>query len=311
MVNKIKIYKNFNIINSHKKSIILIGNFDGIHIGHQKLFRLASIYKNKFGLKIGIITFDPIPKMFFNPNFKNYRISNFEEKIEFLKKFNVDFVVNKKFDFQFSKISYYDFIKKIIFKKINPKYIFVSNNFKFGHKREGNVASLINNSKEFNYKVIKPIPLKKKSQIVSSSFIRKLLSRGKLTLANKYLNRNWSIIGKVEVGRKIGRKIGFPTCNIDIKDYVIAKPGVYAVKVQIGKNKKYFKGVANLGYRPTFNQKKILLEVNIFNFSKNIYFNKIKVEFLKFIRGERKFKDINQLKKQIDKDVFNCKRVKI
>ncbi len=311
MVNKIKIYKNFNIINSHKKSIILIGNFDGIHIGHQKLFRLASIYKNKFGLKIGIITFDPIPKMFFNPNFKNYRISNFEEKIEFLKKFNVDFVVNKKFDFQFSKISYYDFIKKIIFKKINPKYIFVSNNFKFGHKREGNVASLINNSKEFNYKVIKPIPLKKKSQIVSSSFIRKLLSRGKLTLANKYLSRNWSIIGKVEVGRKIGRKIGFPTCNIDIKDYVIAKPGVYAVKVQIGKNKKYFKGVANLGYRPTFNQKKILLEVNIFNFSKNIYFNKIKVEFLKFIRGERKFKDINQLKKQIDKDVFNCKRVKI
>ncbi len=242
---------------------------------------------------------------------KNYRISNFEEKIEFLKKFNVDFVVNKKFDFQFSKISYYDFIKKIIFKKINPKYIFVSNNFKFGHKREGNVASLINNSKEFNYKVIKPIPLKKKSQIVSSSFIRKLLSRGKLTLANKYLSRNWSIIGKVEVGRKIGRKIGFPTCNIDIKDYVIAKPGVYAVKVQIGKNKKYFKGVANLGYRPTFNQKKILLEVNIFNFSKNIYFNKIKVEFLKFIRGERKFKDINQLKKQIDKDVFNCKRVKI
>ncbi len=311
MVNKIKIYKNFNIINSHKKSIILIGNFDGIHIGHQKLFRLASIYKNKFGLKIGIITFDPIPKMFFNPNFKNYRISNFEEKIEFLKKFNVDFVVNKKFDFQFSKISYYDFIKKIIFKKINPKYIFVSNNFKFGHKREGNVASLINNSKEFNYKVIKPIPLKKKSQIVSSSFIRKLLSRGKLTLANKYLSRNWSIIGKVEVGRKIGRKIGFPTCNIDIKDYVIAKPGVYAVKVQIGKNKKYFKGVANLGYRPTFNQKKILLEVNIFNFSKNIYFNKIKVEFLKFIRGERKFKDINQLKKQIDKDVLNCKRVKI
>ena len=311
MVNKIKIYKNFNIINSHKKSIILIGNFDGIHIGHQKLFRLASIYKNKFGLKIGIITFDPIPKMFFNPNFKNYRISNFEEKIEFLKKFNVDFVVNKKFDFQFSKISYYDFIKKIIFKKINPKYIFVSNNFKFGHKREGNVASLINNSKEFNYKVIKPIPLKKKSQIVSSSFIRKLLSRGKLTLANKYLSRNWSIIGKVEVGRKIGRKIGFPTCNIDIKDYVIAKPGVYAVKVQIGKNKKYFKGVANLGYRPTFNQKKILLEVNIFNFSKNIYLNKIKVEFVKFIRGERKFKNINQLKKQIDKDIFNCKRVKI
>ena len=311
MVKKIKIYKNFNITKFDKKSIILIGNFDGLHIGHQKLFNYANTYKKKYKLKIGVITFDPIPKMFFNPKNKNYRISNLEEKIEFLKKFNVDFIVNKKFNLKFSKIKYYDFIKNIIFKKINPEYIFVSNNFKFGNKREGNVDSLISYSREYDYKIVKPTPLKKQSQTISSSLIRKLLAGGKLNLANKYLNRNWSIIGKVEIGRKLGTKIGFPTCNIDIKDYVIAKPGVYAVKVLIRGNKKYLKGIANLGYRPTFNQKKILLEVNIFNFSKNIYSNKIKVEFIKFLRGERKFKNINQLKKQIDKDIFDCKRVKI
>ena len=311
MVKKIKLYKNFDIKKFDKKAIILIGNFDGLHIGHQKLFNFANKYKKKFKLKIGVITFDPIPKMFFNPNFKNYRISNLEEKINFLTRRNVDFIINKKFDLSFSKTSYYDFIKKIIFKKINPEFIFVSNNFKFGNKREGNVDSLIKYSKTFDYKVVKPAPLKKKSKVISSTLIRKLLIKGKLKLANKYLNRNWSIIGKVRVGRKMGRKIGFPTCNIDIKDYVIAKPGVYSVKIQIGKNKKYLKGIANLGYRPTFNQKKILLEVNIFNFSKNIYLKKIKVEFIKFIRAERKFRNINQLKKQIDKDIFDCKRVKI
>ena len=130
----------------------------------------------------------------------------------------------------------------------------------------------------------------------------------KLNLAKKYLKRNWSIQGKVQVGRKLGRKIGFPTCNIDIKDYIIPKLGVYKVRVKIDNLDKIYNGVANLGFRPTFNQKKILLEVNIFNFSKNLYYKKLKVEFIKFIRGEKKFKNIDQLKKQIVIDIKNCKK---
>ena len=308
MVKKTKIYKNFNISKSDKNAIILIGNFDGLHIGHQKLFKIANIYKKKYKLKIGVLTFDPIPKMFFNPKFKNYRISSFEQKLNFLSNFNVDFIINKKFDSKFSKIKYFNFIKEIIHKKIQPRYIFVSNNFRFGNKREGDVKSLIEYSNQFNYKIINPKPLKKKSKIISSSLIRTLLEKGNIKLANKYLNRNWSIEGIIQVGRKLGRKIGFPTCNIDIKDYIIARPGVYAVKVFLGKSEKLKLGIANLGYRPTFNQNKILLEVNIFNFSKNIYRNKIRVEFIEFIRGEKKFKNINQLKKQIDKDILDCKK---
>ena len=308
MVKKLKVYKDFNISKKFKNSIILIGNFDGLHIGHQKLFNIARNYKYKKKLKIGVITFDPIPKMFFNPNFKNYRISNFTQKIEILKSYKIDFIINKKFDKKFSKTKHTNFIKNVLYKKIKPKYIFVSNNFRFGNKREGDVNSLKKLEKTYDYKVINPSPLKKNQKIISSTLVRKYLSEGKINIVNKYLKRNWSIYGVVEVGRKLGRRIGFPTCNIDIGDYIISKPGVYAVKVKIGKNKKELKGIANLGYRPTFNQKKILLEVNIFNFSKNIYHKNLKVEFISFIRGEKKFKNVDQLKKQIDKDILVSKK---
>ena len=303
-----KIYKNFNIGKKFHNSIILIGNFDGLHVGHQKLFKIAKIFKLKKKIKIGVITFDPMPKMYFNKNLKNYRISNFNQKINILKNYQIDFLINKKFNKNFSRTNYLNFISNILYKKIKPKYIFVSNNFRFGNKREGDVNALKSFENKYNYKVINPAPLKKKSKIISSTLIRENLKKGNIKVVNSYLNRSWSIEGNVITGKKLGRKIGFPTCNIDINNYVIAKPGVYAVRIQIGKNKKMFKGIANLGYRPTFRGKKILLEVNIFNFSKNIYFRKLKVDFIRFIRGERKFKNINALKKQIDKDILVSKK---
>ena len=308
MVKKLTYYKNFNIKKNHQKSIILIGNFDGVHLGHQKLFDSAKKYKKKENLKIGVVTFDPIPKMFFNKKLKNYRISNLNQKLNIFKKFKVDFVINKKFDKKFSKIKCNKFISEIIYKKLNPKIIFVSNNFRFGNKREGDVKLLKLLEKKYNYKIINPPTLKKKNKTISSTLIRKLLTDGKLNLANNYLNRNWSIEGVVKKGRNMGKKIGFPTCNIDIENYVIARPGVYAVKVNILNSNKILKGIANLGYRPTFNQKKILLEVNIFNFSRNLYNKKLTVEFIKFIRSEKKFKGIDQLKKQIKLDLKSAKR---
>ena len=251
-----KLYKNFSISKKHRNSIILIGNFDGVHLGHQKLFKLAKKYKKKFQLNIGVVTFEPMPKMYFNKRIKNFRISNSDQKKEILSNFGVDFVITKKFDKNFSKIKSDFFIKEILFKKLAAKYIFVSNNFRFGNKREGNVKQLINLEKKYGYKIIKPEPLRYKNKIVSSTLIRNFLQKGHLNKANKLLKRNWTITGKVEQGRKIGKKIGFPTCNIDIKDYVLAKPGVYAVKVNSKNFNLKFKGIANLGYRPTFNQKK-------------------------------------------------------
>mgnify|MGYP000598254539 CR=1 FL=1 len=247
--------------------------------------------------------------MFFNKQIKNYRISNLNQKVTYLKRFGVDFVINKKFDKNFSKIFFYNFIKNILSKKLRSKFIFVSNNFRFGHKREGNVVLLKKYENYFNYNLINPTPLKKNKKIVSSTIIRKLLENGKLLKANTFLKRNWEIEGKVQKGRMMGKKIGFPTCNIDIGNYVIAKPGDYAVKTRVNDKKKFYKGIANLGYRPTFNQKKILLEVNIFNFSGNLYNKKLSVEFLKFIRGEKKFKGIEELKNQIKKDILKAKKI--
>ena len=151
--------------------------------------------------------------------------------------------------------------------------------------------------------MIIPPPLKKDNKIISSTEIRKLLTNGNLSRANKYLTRKWEIEGRVEKGRRVGGKIGFATCNIDIGNYIIAKPGVYSVKVKLDNIKKKISGIANLGFRPTFNQNKILLEVNLFNFNKNIYNKKLAVEFIKFIRREKKFKSIKQLTNQIKKDI--------
>ena len=309
MVKKIKIYNNFKISKIHKNSILLIGNFDGLHLGHQKLFKLAKKYKKKNNLKIGVITFDPIPKMFFNKSLLNYRISNLNQKIIYFKNFNIDFLIVKKFNLQFSKIKALTFIKEIIYKKLKANYIFVSNNFRFGNKREGSVKLLKSLQNKYNYKIINPNPLKKKNKIISSTLIRNLLSNGKIFDVNKLLKRNWAIEGIVKEGRGMGKKIGFPTCNIDLNEYVIAKPGVYAVKVLQGKSKKILKGIANLGYRPTFNQKKIILEVNIFNFNRNLYNKKLTVKFIKFIRGEKKFKGIDQLRKQIKLDLKIAKKI--
>ena len=305
-----KLYNSFNIKKNHKNSIILIGNFDGLHLGHQKLFKLAKKYKKKYSSKIGVLTFEPIPKMFFNSSLKNFRLSNLNQKIENFSKLNVDFVIIKQFNRKFSKTKSISFIKETLGKKLNPKFIFVSNNFRFGNKREGNVKQLIKYEKLCKYKIIKPQPLSIKKQIISSSLIRKYLQNGKLNNVNKLLKRNWSIDGKVQKGRKLGKKIGFPTANIDIKDYVLAKPGVYTVKARKMKNANYIRGIANLGYRPTFNGKKILLEVHLFNFSGNLYNKYLRIEFLKFIRAEKKFKNIDQLKKQINVDLLIAKKTK-
>ncbi len=300
---KMKIFNGFKIPKNYHNSIILIGNFDGVHMGHQKLFKRAREFKKRYKCKIGVVTFNPMPKMFFNKKLKHFKLMNLSQKIEQFKKQSVNFLINQKFTKNFSKIKAEVFITKYLDKKIKTKVLFVSNNFRFGNKREGDINLLKSFENECNYKLIIPSPLKKNKKIISSTEIRKLLSSGNLSTANKYLTRKWEIEGKVEKGRKVGGKIGFATCNIDIGNYIIAKPGVYSVKVKLENIKKKIKGIANLGFRPTFNQNKILLEVNLFNFNKNIYNKKLLVEFIKFIRREKKFKSIKHLTNQIKKDI--------
>ena len=302
-----KIYNNFIIPRKLKKSILLIGNFDGLHLGHQKVCNEAKKYKKKYKLKLGVLTFNPLPIMFFNNKMKNYRLTNDSQKFILLKKMGVDFVINKRFNLKFSKIKSEKFIKNIIVKKIDPKFIFVSNNFRYGNKRKGDVKELITESKKYGFNVIKPEPLRIKKKVVSSTSIRDLLKKGKIKKANKLLSRNWVINGGVQRGRQLGKKLGFPTCNIDINNYVLAKPGVYSIKVTIDESKKILNGIAYLGYRPTFEGKKLLLEVNLFGFNGNLYKKTLNVYFFNFIRRDKKFKNKISLIIQMKKDLTKAK----
>jgi riboflavin kinase/FMN adenylyltransferase len=301
-----KIYSNVNLNNKHRNGVIAIGNFDGLHLGHLKVIKEAKVKAKKLNLPFGVMTFEPIPVMFFNKKLKNHRINSLEQKKNLLKKLKLDFLIVIKFNKYFSSLTAEDFIKKIIYKKIKCKYLYVSRNFKFGHKRRGNIKTLKKFEKLFDYTRVITKPYKKNNKIISSTIIRKKIRAGKIDEINKLLNRIWSVEGKVIKGQKRGRKIGFPTCNLKLDNYVIPRLGVYTVKVS---NKNFNKnGIANIGYRPTFKGQSLLLETNIFGFRKNLYNKVINVSFEKFIRPEKKFKNLEYLKKQIKLDIKLAKK---
>ena len=301
-----KIYNNANLTTKHCRGVLAIGNFDGIHLGHQKVIKEAKNKAKKNKLPFGVMTFEPMPVMFFNKIIKNHRVNSLEQKKFYFKKLKIDFLIIIKFNKKFSKLTAEQFIKKIIFEKTKCKYLYVSKNFKFGNQRKGNISTLKKFENEFNYKNLITKTFKKNNKIVSSSLIRKKIRQGKIEEANKLLRRDWCIEGRVIKGSKRGRKIGFPTCNLKMRNYVIPKLGVYAVKVKNTNFNK--KGIVNIGYRPTFKGKKLLLETNIFGINKNLYSKVIKISFKRFIRPEKKFKNFEYLKKQIKLDIKKAKK---
>jgi len=303
-----KIFSNTKIPTNYKTSALAIGNFDGVHKGHQKVFNVTKEFAKRKKIKFGVLTFTPLPLMFFNKDIKNFRLTSEEQKIELFKKNKIDFVINIKFNRRFSQIKANDFIKKIIYKKMNPRALSVSNNFKFGRKRKGDVNLLKKFSNKYNYRLLNIKPFKYSKKIVSSTRIRKCLRKGDIDLANRLLSRTWFIDGQVKKGKKIGRKLGYRTCNIKVKNYILPRKGIYSVKVLMDGKKKKYGGVAYLGSRPTFGGKEIFLETNIFGVKKSLYRKKIRVYFLKFLRKDQKFKNPIQLIRQMNKDVILAKK---
>ena len=301
-----KIYKSPSLQRKHCNGVIAIGNFDGLHLGHQKVISEAKRKAKKNKIPFGAMTFEPVPVMFFNKKIKNHRINSLQQKKQQLKKFKLDFLIIIKFNKKFSSQSAEEFIKKIIFKKTKCKFLYVSKNFKFGFKRQGNIKTLKKFEKKYDFKNVVTKPFKKNNKTISSTFIRKKIRLGKIVEINKLLNRNWTVAGKVIKGQRRGHKIGFPTCNLKLNDYVVPKLGVYAVKVQ--SNNFIKNGIANVGYRPTFNGQNLLLETNIFGINKNLYNKEINISFKKFIRPEKKFRNLKYLKKQIQLDIKQAKK---
>ena len=290
-----KIIRNSNL--EQLPCVVTIGNFDGVHLGHQAL--LTEVKKRAHDLKLesAVITFEPNPKDYFSQNKPQTRISSLREKIELFNEIKIDRVHIIKFNQEFSKVTANEFISVLI-KKLKVKEIVVGEDFCFGSGRKGSVKQLSASSMKLNIKNKILIDGKR----ISSTLIRNFLANDKLEEANKYIGRPYSISGKVVHGEKRGRKIGFPTANIHMRHNRPPLKGVFAVKFQ-----KHF-GVANLGIRPSIKgEKKLQLEVHLLNFSSDLYGQHVSVIFLKKLRDEKKFKSLDELKEQIKLDVIKAK----
>ena len=277
--------------------VVTIGNFDGVHLGHQAL--LTEVKKRAHDLKLesAVITFEPNPKDYFSQNKPQTRISSLREKIELFNEIKIDRVHIIKFNQEFSKVTANEFISVLI-KKLKVKEIVVGEDFCFGRGRKGSIKQLSASSMKLNIKN----KILMDGKRISSTLIRNLLANDKLDEANKYIGRPYSISGKVVHGEKRGRKIGFPTANIHMRHNRPPLKGVFAVKFQ-----NHF-GVANLGIRPSIKgEKKLQLEVHLLNFSSDLYGQHVSVIFLKKLRDEKKFKSLDELKEQIKLDVIKAK----
>tara|TARA_Y100001960_G_scaffold327317_1_gene413438 strand:- start:639 stop:1580 length:942 start_codon:yes stop_codon:yes gene_type:complete len=289
-------------------SAAAIGNFDGVHLGHVHVLKQAKKYSRKLHLPLTILTFEPHPREFFSKNKEFFKLQNCSEKSKSLKEHGVDCLIKLKFDHLLSELSPEEFIKEILCDNLSIKHVFVGKDFKFGKDRQGNIETLKTIGK-INKLNVSDIAIKNKSGLtISSTKIREYLKAGNIETANRLLGRPYMISDLVIEGDKRGRKINFPTANISLNELIRPAFGVYAVKVS-GIGVKSYNGIANIGKRPTVNDRGELLEVNIFDFDGDLYGKEIKVSLLKFIREEQKFDGLGSLKEQIIKDVYKAKNI--
>ena len=286
---------------------ITIGNFDGLHIGHQSVINRLIEEAHKSKLQSSILSFTPHPKIFFSKSINLFNINTKNEKINILTDMGIDIYVDFEFNNELANLSANDFIQKIILEKLNVKKIVIGSDFKFGKERKGNLKKLreLSITLGFELVVIDILNNKHTKEKFSSSYIRDLITKGDFNIVSQMLGRNWSIVGKVIRGDQKARKINFPTANIKPEDKILPKKGVYCVKASI--DSKTYKAVANFGYRPTVNGSVLLLETHLFDFNDDIYGKELTVEFLAFIRAEQKFDNFEELTKQIQKDIKTAK----
>ncbi len=293
---------NFNNFNGGPL-VVAIGCFDGLHKGHQEIIKNAQKLAEEKNIKSGVYSFVPHPLQILKPDKAPERIINYRQKLKLLMNLDIDFFLKQRFTKKFSTIEFEEFVKEILINKLNIKYVVVGEDFRFGHKGKGNVKILKKLGKKYglNVKVIKAVKLT--GEIISSTKIRQLIKNGKIQNASEYLGRYFQIEGEVISGKGRGNKIGFPTANIVPEtNYVLPPDGVYAVYVNY--KKKRFKGITNLGFRPTFSEKDYSIETYIMGFSDKLYGSYLQIDFVNFIRPEKKFNNIKELKQQINKDIL-------
>lgn len=283
-----------------------LGNFDGVHRGHAYL--LNQLHEKCPDRPLSVITFEPHPRQFFSSDKVPFRLTNAEERNAALADLGVDYIFQIPFDKQFAALSANDFINQVLYKTLRVTHIACGQGFAFGRHREGNTEILISETNKLGIGVTIVDPMQDEQGIISSSRIRSSLQHGQPEQAAQLLGRVWTIQNIVQHGDKRGRTIGFPTANLSLGEQLEPKCGVYAIKVRLPNHHKVYEGVANVGYRPTIGQQnKICLEAHLFDFDQMIYGQKITIELYHFIREEKRFNGLDELKGQIAKDVVSAK----
>jgi riboflavin kinase/FMN adenylyltransferase len=307
----VKIYRN---INNFKASnpVVTIGTFDGVHLGHQKVIQRLKEYALKYNGESVIFTFYPHPRLVTAPEEGNLRLlTTLEEKTALFEKSGIDHLIVYPFTRSFSQLGYKDFVEKILVEKMNTRCLVVGYDHRFGKNREGGFEYLKECARKHEFDIEKLDALLVDESNVSSTKIRQSLEAGNIERANRYLGYRFTLHGTVVEGQRVGRKIGFPTANIEASDVhkIIPGYGVYAVEIKLdGKN---YKGMLNIGTRPTFNNNadNRSIEVHIFNFSGDIYNKEITLTFIGKIRDEQKFSGPEALVEQLKKDKESAQRI--
>lgn len=309
-----KVFRGTDKIEFDKKSVITVGTFDGVHLGHQKILKdLVSIGRSK-NLRSVLVTLHPHPKLVLSKeeNPKVEIITTLEERFEILEQIGIDAVWVIDFTKEFSQNSGEDFIRNYLIEMCGFEHILIGYDHMFGKDRSGSIELLKNLQNEFDYKLEQIEALQDEDVVISSTKIRNAILSGKIALANSMLGRNFSVEGEVIHGEKRGRDLGYPTANIkpDSKHKILPTNGIYVVKSNID-DKEYF-GMANIGLRPTFGDLNMpLTEVFYFDLDQDLYGKRLKVEFLEFVREERKFKVLEELVEAMkDDETFSLEFIK-
>ncbi|MEC7879930.1 MAG: bifunctional riboflavin kinase/FAD synthetase [Flavobacteriales bacterium] len=301
-----KIFNNIQSYSSEKESILTIGTFDGVHIGHNKILTKLVEESKKNNLSSLIMTFFPHPRIVLQKSEEIKMIDTMDEKIHLFEKTGVDNLIIQPFDENFSKIRAKEFVEEILVKRLKIKHIIIGYDHRFGKDREASVEDLKKFGLNYMFTVEEIAAQEIHSIAISSTKIRNAILKGEIKKCNEYLGRNFMLTGKVVHGDGLGKKINFPTANIQIKEpyKIIPKNGVYLAKTIFNSN-IYF-GMMNIGVRPTIGGKNKSLEIYFFNFKDNIYDKTISIEIINKIRDEEKFSSIDELKTQLKKDEQFC-----
>lgn len=296
----------YNLPSLPQECVATIGNFDGVHLGHQAVLNQLALKGDTLGLPSVVISFEPQAHEFFSPNTAPARLSRFREKVETLRCYSVQQLCVLRFNKKLAQMSAQDFIQQLLVDGLNVKYLVVGDDFKFGKDRQGDFAMLQQAGKEYGFQVVNMNTFSIDNIRVSSTRIRQALEEGDIMSAEKLLGRPYRMSGRVAHGDKRGRTMGFPTANIHLHRCKVPLNGVYAVQL-FGVKGEPVKGVANVGVRPTVGADKALLEVHLFDFNDDIYGEHVQVHFLHKLRNEQKFSGLDALIKQIHQDCDDAK----